>query len=103
MEECHKRLGDNATILLPFDYGEEIKKWMKAAGALWDCYDERHFYGWEADSIIVVLTSGGQQMEQITRAKTKLYILLMDSGYDDYSEAKGFFQQAAEEGLVEIK
>ena len=38
-------------------------------------------------------------MEQITRAKTKLYILLVDRGY---SKTKGYFQQAAEEGLVEI-
>ena len=39
-------------------------------------------------------------MEQITRAKTMLYILLEDDDYDDYSETKGYFQQAAEEGLV---
>ena len=50
-------------------------------------------------------------MEQITRAKTKLYILLVD-GISAYSKTnslsdrqrvtKGYFQQAAEEGLVEI-
>ena len=39
-------------------------------------------------------------MEWITRAKTKLYILLVDDGSSDYSETKGYFQQAAEEGLV---
>ena len=39
-------------------------------------------------------------MEQITRAKTKLYILLVEDGYGYYSETKGYFQQAAEEGLV---
>ena len=40
-------------------------------------------------------------MEQITRAKTKLYILLVDDGFRGHSETKGYFQQAAEEGLVE--
>ena len=38
-------------------------------------------------------------MEQITRAKTKLCIVLVDTGYI-YSKTKGYFQQAAEEGLV---
>ena len=41
-------------------------------------------------------------MEEITRAKTKLYFMLVDNGYGDYSKTKGYFQQAAEEGLVEI-
>ena len=46
-------------------------------------------------------------MEQITRAKTMLYILMVDDdivleegGYGDYSKTKGYFQQAAEAGLV---
>ena len=39
-------------------------------------------------------------MEMITRAKTKLYILLEDGGVGGYSKTKGYFQQAAEEGLV---
>ena len=43
-------------------------------------------------------------MEMITRAKTMLYILLVDHFLfiSDYSVNKGYFQQAAEEGLVEI-
>merc|ERR1712001_645656 len=36
LEECHNQLGDNATLL--YYYREPIEKWMKAAGAHWDCY-----------------------------------------------------------------
>ena len=38
-------------------------------------------------------------MEPITRAKTKLYILLVGDD-SSYSKTKGYFQQAAEAGLV---
>merc|ERR1711971_754117 len=41
LEECHKQLGDNVTILYDDDDDsrEPIEKWMKAAGAHWDCYN----------------------------------------------------------------
>ena len=39
-------------------------------------------------------------MELITRAKTKLYIVLVHDFLGYYSETKGYFQQAAEAGLV---
>ena len=40
-------------------------------------------------------------MEMITRAKTKLYIVLVEDSYS-YPKTKSYFQQAAKEGLVEI-
>ena len=73
---------------------------MKAAGAHWDCCHVSNFYGWEHERIIIA-TDGSNLMEMITRAKTMLCILLVDDGYH-YSDIKGYFQQAAEEGLVEI-
>ena len=42
-------------------------------------------------------------MEQITKTKTMLYIWLVDYGTSDCSETKGYFQQAAEQGRVEMK
>ena len=99
--ECHKHLGNNATLL--YDVNREpIEKWMKAAGAHWDCYKAFNFTGWEDERIIMVGGGGDFLMEQITRAKTKLYIVLVDRGVGFYSKTKGYFQQAAEEGLVEI-
>jgi len=106
LEECHKQLlGDNATVLYyDSDSREQIENWMKAAGANWDSMSV-NFYGWEEENVI---TAGGRVylMEQITRAKNKLYILLLDDlvvGDSDYSKTKGYFQQAAEEGLVQMK
>ena len=99
LEECHKQLGENATVLFGgYNNRGQIKKWMKAAGADWDCYYAHNFFGWEAEQL-VVMADGVHLMEQITRAKNKLYILFVDDDVD-YS---GFFQQAAEEGLVEMK
>ena len=92
-----------ATVL--YDYSrtrEPIEKWMKAAGAHWDCYYALNFYGWEDQRVVIVTPGGSGLMERITRAKTKLFIVLVDPGYG-YSETKGYFQQAAKEGLVEMK
>merc|ERR1719458_856663 len=37
LEECHKQLGDNVTVLYEYSRQREpIEKWMKAAGAHWD-------------------------------------------------------------------
>ena len=104
--ECHKHLGNNATVLYDYVSNRENsnrENWMKAAGAAWDCYFAGNFHGWEDERVVMVGDGGGFLMEQITRAKTKLYFWLVDHGYGSYySEAKGYFQQAAEEGLVEI-
>ena len=120
LEECHKQLGDNATILYDtYTHLRPIENWMKATGAHWDRYDAHNFYGWEADTVIAVLSTQGSLMELLTRAKTKLYILLVDyddnvvdsddSDYDDdghyqmCATIRGYFYQAAEQGLVEMK
>ena len=104
LKECHKQLGDNVTILYYFNR-ETIEKWIKAAGADWDCYHATSFTGCEAEQVVVV-TSGVFLMEMITRAKTMLCIFLVDDheeDYDDYSKTKGYMKQAAEQGLVEMK
>ena len=70
LEECHKQLGDNVTVLFDGFNREPIEKWMKAAGAHWDCYDAFNFYGWE-DERVIILAQGPTLMEMITRAKIK--------------------------------
>ena len=54
LEECHKQLGDNVTVLDNIGSGELIEKWMKAAGSHWDCYFAENFFGWDADQVVVV-------------------------------------------------
>ena len=103
LDECHKQLRDNVTVVYYNNNGhdcnqKQIEKWMKTAGADWDCYHGDNFFGWE-DNQVVVVAGAAFLMEMITRAKTMLYILLVDHD----SKTKGFFQQAAEQRLVEMK
>ena len=50
---------------------------------------------------MVAVTSGANVMEVITRARTHLSIILMGE-WLRYVETKGYFQQAADLGLVEM-
>ena len=76
------------------------KEQGKEAGGPWNCYFAGSFYGWEADRVVAV-TSGGNLMEMITRAKTLLAVIFVGGGYND-KETKEYFQQAAEQGLIDI-
>ena len=83
---------------------------MKEQGGPWDCFPARNFYGWESEKLVAV-TYGHHLVEQITRARTHLVVILAESaslrvcnadfGFD-YLEAREHFQQAANEGLVDI-
>ena len=100
LEHCYKHLGDNVTILysgLPTEAIQNmVKNQGKEEGGLWDCYYASDFYGWEAERVVAV-TTGLNLMEQVTRARTHLAVIL--SGDDP--ETKSHFQQAAREGLVD--
>ena len=116
MEECHKRLGDNVTIL--YDYiglkdstKKILKKQGKEEGGPWDCYDVYHFHGWEADRVVAVTTGRDlwppldMEMEKITRARTHLAVILVDHTSDhtsDYTTNKKHFQRAADNWLVDV-
>ena len=76
----------------------------KEAGGPWECYDARNFFGWEADRVVAV-TYGAKIMEMITRAKTMLAVIIVDGhGYShshSYAKSKEYFQEAADQGLIE--
>ena len=76
-----------------------VKKQGKEAGGPWECYRARDFFGWEADRVVAV-TYGGNIMEMITRAKTLLAVIIVDDD-DDYAKTQEYFQQAADQGLIE--
>ena len=104
MEHCFKHLGDNVTLLfdyLPGAIEKMVKDQGKEAGGPWDCYDTLSFYGWEAERVVVV-TSGVNIMEMITRARTHLTVILVDDHRRDYTKTKNLFLQATNEGLVGI-
>ena len=77
-----------------------VKEQGKEAGGPWDCYLASNFFGWEDDRVVAV-TDGCHIMEMITRAKTLLAVIFVGGGYND-KETKEYFQQAAEQGLIDI-
>ena len=107
MEHCHKHLGDNATILyddcsLPSSMMKMVINQGKEAGGPWECFRAHNIFGWEADRVVAV-TVGDNIMELITRARTHLYVIMVDRGDRIYyAETKKYFQQAAKLGLIDM-
>ena len=103
---CQKQMGETATILYHGNTGYSTEKRVrgqeKESGVPWEIYPIYHFYGWEADKVIV-MTSGQDVMELITRAKVELAVIIVDEGDPDdgYEKLKEVFHQAAQMGLVE--
>ena len=94
-----KHLGDNATILYDYVLPESIEKMVKAQR---NCFFVGNFYGWEAERVVAV-TNRINTMEQITRARTHLSVILAGEDVEDvYEESKKYFELAAEQGLIEM-
>ena len=79
---------------------EMLKEQGEEAGGTWECFRETGFYGWEAEKVVAV-TGGFNIMEPITRGKTHIAVILVKDDVGCYAEAKKYFQQAADLGLVE--
>ena len=77
-----------------------VKQQGKETGGPWDCHCAWDYTGWEADKVVAV-TDGREIMEQITRARTDLCVIIVGDRYE--TTIKQYFCQAAEEGLIEIK
>ena len=78
----------------------------KEKGGPWECYDPFNFYGWEAERVVVV-TTGLNFLEIITRAKTELILILAEPVEEEYKKSYQRFQvmikAAADEGLVDLE
>ena len=103
--QCHRYLGDDATILsywnLPTSIKMMVKKQEQKEGGPWKGNSAGNFYGWEANKIVAV-TSGESVMELITRAQTCLCVILVE-GVIFYEEIKEYFHQAADAGLIKMR
>ena len=76
-----------------------IEKLVKEQG---NCFFAGNFYGWEAERVVAV-TNGLNTMEQISRARTHLSVILAGEDVEDvYEETKKYFEDAADQGLVEM-
>ena len=108
MEHCFKHLGDNVTLLfdyLPGAIEKMVKDQGKEPGGPWDCYDTLSFYGWEAERVVVVAAGGGI-LEQATRARTKLILILAKPAEDSknlYARLQENIKAAADVGLVDVE
>ena len=86
---------------------KEICKNEKKGGP-WDCFYAWHFFGWEAEKVVVVTAGGDHTLELLTRAKTQLILILVESENEDwkmikyYTDYQKYFQDAADIGLVEM-
>ena len=105
LDQARKHLGDDATILytptIPDSIENMVREQGKEAGGPWDCYNTHSFSGWEAERVVIV-TDGSSIIDSISRAKTHLSIILVRGRLDaQYAKQKEYFQQAAEEGLLE--
>ena len=62
------------------------------------CYHAGEYYGAE-DERVVAVTNGYYMMEQVTRARTHLAIVLLD-GPSTWAEERSHLRQAAAQGLL---
>ena len=110
LERCHELMGNNVTLLyegpgtnLPGSMVDNCKSYGKTFGGLWECYNVNNFYGWEAEKVVAVTSGSGATLEEVTRARTQLILILVESeheeGYPDYQK---YFQNAARQGLIEF-
>ena len=63
-----------------------VKNQGKEEGGPWDCYHAYNFYGWEAERVVAV-TTGHPIMKKITRARTHLAVILVDTR-NDYKKTR---------------
>ena len=118
LQRSRDLIGDDATLLYePFGLPSSMEEICQSTGKKkggrrrrkrrgpWDCSEAYNFFGWEADTVVAV-TAGVNTLEMITRARTQLIIILVESDDDDfkeyYKDYQKHFQDAAAKGLVEL-
>ena len=69
-----------------------VKDQGKEEGGSWDCYNAHKFYGWEANSVVAATTGAGNILEMLTRAKTRLIVILAEpEEKDEVEDWKGYY------------
>ena len=110
LQKCREQLGDDATLLydrvFPSSMEEICKSHGKEKGGPWECYKAHNFFGWEAERVVAVTTGVGI-LEEATRAKTELILIIAEPEEEEY---KKYYQRlqvaikaAEDEGLVDLQ
>ena len=109
LQRSRDLFGDDATLLydgcLPSPMEEICESNGKEKGGAWECYDSQDFYGWESNNVVAA-TVGINTLEMATRAKTQLFLILVEPENElwkkDYTKYQKQFQAAADKELVKL-
>merc|ERR1711963_1096146 len=78
----------------------------KVKGGPWECYNALNFFGWEAQKVVAV-TTGLDILEEATRAKTELILILAEPEKEEhkkfYQKIQAMIKAAEDEGLVDVQ
>ena len=79
-----------------------VRKEAQSAGVPLDVHNIGNFFGWEAERVVAVIYEETLMMEQITRARLQLAVIIFDLGvHGGYEDVKSYFEDAEKQGLVE--
>ena len=85
---------------------EICKSHGKEKGGPWECYEANNFFGWEAERVVAV-TTGFYILEEASRAKTELILILAESEKEEpkkiFHEIQVMIMAAAIEGVVDVE
>merc|ERR1719510_2060093 len=83
LQRSRDLIGDDVTLLydsfVPSSMREICASTGKEKGRSWDCLDAWNFYGWEADTVVAVTGGGLDTLEMVTRVKTQMIVILVES------------------------
>ena len=75
----------------------------KKEGGPWECYKTHDCTGWEADKVVAVTGGEKRVLEEVTRAKTHLILILVKGRKGKFYEVwQKDLEKAADSGLVDL-
>ena len=85
---------------------EICKSHGREMGGPWECYDADNFFGWEAERVVAV-TAGSYFLEEATRAKTELIVILAEAKREEYKKyyqgIRMMIKTAEDKDLVDLE
>ena len=110
LQKSLELMGTEATLLyddysLPTSTQEICESHNKIKGGPWECHRAWNFFGWEAEKVIAVVGGPGPTIEMITRARTRLILILAEPkrAKEWYTETQNWFRAAANSGLLDLQ
>merc|ERR1712038_34695 len=90
LQRSREQFGDNATLIYDYEFHSFMREIREShrtkKGEPWKCYYTGDFYGWEAEKVVAVGIGGPVSLEEATRAKTELILIIAESEKKEYKE-----------------